>query len=104
MTFAAGVASCSALVLHSILEQTRPGARPGSIRCRNWDGSGESQLAADVKFNLMLNLAANDASGVDVSETLLEALAPANRDRVRYGNAARFDGLRRLADAAAPAA
>jgi len=51
----------------------------------------------------MLSLAAGDASGVGVSETLL-ALAPARRNRVRSGKAARLYGLRRLADAAAPAA
>ena len=52
----------------------------------------------------MLKVAADHASLVDVGETLLEALAPADRDRVRYGNAARFYGLHRLADASAPAA
>ena len=52
----------------------------------------------------MLSLAAGDASGVGVSETLLDALAPAHRNRVRSGKAARLYGLRRLADAAAPAA
>jgi len=59
---------------------------------------------ADVGFDVMLSLAAGDASGVGVSETLLDALAPARRDRVGSGKAARFYGLRRLADAAAPAA
>ena len=52
----------------------------------------------------MLSLAAGDASGVGVSETLLDPLAPARRDRVRSGKAARFYGLSRLADAATPAA
>jgi len=52
----------------------------------------------------MPSLAAGDASGVGVSETLLDPLAPAHRNRVRSGKAARFYGLRRLADAAAPAA
>jgi hypothetical protein len=59
---------------------------------------------ADVWFDVMLSLAAGDASGIGVSETLLEALAPARRNRVRSGKAARFYGLRRPADAAAPAA
>jgi len=98
-----------------------PALRAGTLRCRNWDGSGESLLAAmggcrrdvqrrarlgvaDVGFDVMLSLAAGDASGVGVSETLLDALAPAHRNRVRSGKAARLYGLRRLADAAAPAA
>ena len=102
-----------------------PALRAGTLlltglRCRNWDGSGESLLAAmggcrrdvqrrarlgvaDVGFDVMLSLAAGDASGVGVSETLL-ALEPARRNRVRSGKAARLYGLRRLADAATPAA
>jgi hypothetical protein len=52
----------------------------------------------------MPKVAAGYASLVDVGETPLQALAPADRHPVRYGSAARLYGLRRLADASAPAA
>jgi hypothetical protein len=72
---------------------------------QRWEDVVRARLGvADVWFDVMLSLAAGDASGIGVSETLLEALAPARRNRVRSGKAARFYGLRRPADAAAPAA